>query len=190
MGNCLNVFSGNCIVSPPRKNKEEQPNNRRNREEREGEDEASRGNREKEKEMVRNKGMDERAERAREPANCRPSSSERGAFRPGVPSLRTGLPRPSLPCPPVHLRRRRDRSWELWRPVFYLLLCHGTTTPNVVYFLWSLNKAANNRESQINVNCRRSEMYFARFSTNWRLVYTTPGVVSLPKLLLRTISSI
>lgn len=41
--------------------------------------------------------MDEGGGTAGEPANRRPSSSERGAFRPGVPSLRLNPPSPLFP---------------------------------------------------------------------------------------------
>lgn len=74
------------------------PNNGKKRRERRGngKGEGNRENREKEKETTENKGTIEagggRGEMARESANCRPSSSERGAFRPGVPSLRTDPP--------------------------------------------------------------------------------------------------
>lgn len=93
-GNCLNVFLGNCVVSPPRKNKEEQ---RRITGEVEREEGGSKTQRmwraeeiaKKKKTRRRTKEWMRGVGTAREPANCWPSSSERGAFRPGVPSLRT-----------------------------------------------------------------------------------------------------
>lgn len=162
VGNCLNIFSGNCVVSPPRKNKEKQCRITGQRVEVEGKArERGRGEPRKSRKRRRN-GEEQRndwgggggewnGKRA-----CKLSAIlfRKGCFssRCSVTQNKSALP---LFCPPVHLRCRRDRSWKLWKPVFYLPLCPGSTMLNVVYFLWSLNNAANNWESQINVDWRR-----------------------------------
>lgn len=160
VGNCLNVFSRNCVVSPLRKNKEEQhritgevvggrENVRRGRTRR-AEEIAK-----KEKKRRGTKEMDEGAER-RESLQIVGHPLQKGVLsRPGVPSLRTDSRVPSLPCTPVHLQCPPPIVRENYESRYFTSHCaHDSATSNVVYFLWNLNKTANNRESQINVDCR------------------------------------